>query len=126
MPWMIGPVIRFCGRLVTSQRKKFTFKISMSLLHRTLELNPSCIDLEKHPALLLMHSSAQFILERCHLGEYLGDALVHEGEHRPLSPPERAGILIRSDTKTLGRADLARSLHQHQIRSPTVTTLSTR
>ena len=29
-----------------------------------------------------------------------------------------AGILIRSDTKMLARADLARSLRQHRLKSP--------
>ena len=29
-----------------------------------------------------------------------------------------AGILIRSDTKMLARADLARTLRQHRLKSP--------
>lgn len=49
----------------------------MGLSHRALELDPLAVDAEEHAAFLIVHGAAQFVFERGHLRQELGDSFVH-------------------------------------------------
>ena len=65
-------------RPVDHQPAQKTFlQLQMRIPDRTLEFDAFALDLEKHPAFLLVDRAAQVILKRGNLLQYLVDSLIH-------------------------------------------------
>jgi hypothetical protein len=74
---MMGPVIRFCGRFVTSQREKALLEALVRVAHRGLEFDALAPNLEQRIGLLLLYGGAQIVFQRGDLVEQIADFLVH-------------------------------------------------